>query len=199
MLQEKANRERRLREKLALQRPMTSLIEKEILATSDAIVTDASNWVTMWVDTGHAVTVDRGVTAAYRGICTDGRLLWLVRHIDRQHGYHSTEADPLAAIEQAEQAWVMRKIVRQRWAEVEEVARELRAGRMRFDVTLEDAKASPLCTVGIEGFLNRMRLNRVSRVSGRVAGLLMHVEPQVGFVIDVAYRRSVLGAEPTLV
>lgn len=189
MFKDRKALDRRLKQKLAMQRAMTSLIDKEIIADSDEFVLETANWVTMWVDTGHVVSFDGGRTNGYRGIDIQGQLMWLVRHEDKQHGYHSLETDPLAAIEEAEHAWAARKEVRQRWDVVERVARHLIMGRQKFSVTRQDAVASPLCMVGIDSFLRRMRLAQVQRVSGRVAALLMQVEPQVGFVIDVAHRR----------
>lgn len=170
-------------------RPMTSLIERDLLTITARFRADRSNWVRMWVDPDHAVRSDCGQITALRGITWDGKLLWLVHHPDKRHGYHSAHDCPFAAIDEAEQAWRERRRVRQCWPFVEDLARDLRRGRRRMEVRIEDAHASALCTVGIEGFLGRIGLGRVQRVSGRTAGALMLIEPQVGFVILAAFER----------
>lgn len=170
---------------------MMSLLEREILASSDDLVPDTANWVTMWIDEGHKVSMDRGTTTAFRGIDTDGQLMWMVRHAEKSHGYHSLLTDPLAAIEQAQDAWAGRRAVRKRWDQVERVAADLIRGRQKFTVSRDDAARSPLCTVGIDSFMRRMGLGNVHAMSGRTAALLMRVEPQVGFVIDAAHARVV--------
>ena len=169
---------------------MMSLLEREILAASDDLVPDTANWVTMWIDEGHRVSMDRGTTTAFRGIDSDGQLMWMVRHARKSHGYHSLLTDPLAAIEQAEEAWEGRRTVRKRWDQVERVASDLIRGQLKFSVSRDDAARSPLWTVGIDSFMRRMGLGNVQSMSGRAAALLMRVEPQVGFVIDAAHARA---------
>jgi hypothetical protein len=179
-----------LRRRLALMRPMTSLIDREILSRSAAFQFDSANWVRMWLDPGHVVASDCGAATAWRGISYDGRLLWLVRHRDKRHGYHSEAACPFDAIAEAEHAWAERRRVRALWPQVEALARDLRRGRKRFEVRLEDAHASALCAVGIESFLRRVGLGRATALPGRAAAMLMRIEPQVGFVILAAYERQ---------
>ncbi|SDN75107.1 hypothetical protein SAMN05216196_10212 [Lutimaribacter pacificus] len=181
----------RARELLAKQRQMVSLLDKEILARSDEIAFERENWVDAFIDYGHAVSFDNRQTMAYRGIATrDGTLFWLVRRQDKKHGYHAAATDPLEAVEEAQTAWARRKAVRQDWDRVEQMANALILGRLRFRVTIDDALASPLCTLGIECFLDRHRLRNTRNVSGRFAALLMKIEPQVGFVIHQAHLRT---------
>jgi len=66
---------------------------------------------------------------------------------------------------------------------------DLRRGRRHLRVSVEDAHASPLCSLGIEGFCASMGLAQVPAISGRLAGWLMRIEPQLGFVIDAAWQR----------
>lgn len=183
-------REGALKTRLAKERQMTSLLEREIVPASGAIQPNRENWVRMWVDTGHVVRGDRPGVRATRGIDDRGQLMWLVHRDGKALGYHATAADPVAAIEQAEAAWAHRKAVRQRWREVEALARDLRSGRRSFDVRFEDAAASPLCEVGIRAFLRRVGLSPDGAISGWFAAQLMRVEPQVGFVIYEAARRA---------
>jgi hypothetical protein len=44
--------------------------------------------------------------------------------------------------------------------------------------------------MGIEGFLAALKLGRIQSVSGRIAALMMQIEPQVGFVIYQAMQRE---------
>lgn len=174
---------------LAKERQMTSLIEKEIISAGADFVFDKTNWVPLYFDRNYAVTSDCGKMTAYRAVTTKGQLLWLVFTPAKSHGYHALCADPVAAMEEAQRAWARRRAVRQDWASVERSARDLIFGRQKFDIRLEDAQASPLCTLGIEGFLAAIGMSRVKRISGRMAGLLMKIEPQMGFVIYEAMQR----------
>ncbi len=180
----------RLRATLAKERQMMSLIEREIIGGSDQIVRHSENWVHMWVDTGHRVMSDCGTMVAERGITRGGRLLWLITREGKRHAFHATAQDPFAAFEQANAAQARRREVRGQWATVKRLRRDLLTGRRHMDVTLEDAAASPLCSVGIEAFMSRIGMGRVQRVSGRVAALMMLIEPQVGFVIFEAAARQ---------
>lgn len=181
---------RKLREELAMQRVSASPASSLIETGSGRIRRNRENWVTLWLDEGHAVSVDGGAITAYRGIESLGRLLWLVRHEAKRYGYHSLENDPYKAIHEALSAWEARREIRARWHVVEQVASDLLVGRRRFDVTLEDAHNSPLCSVGIDAFRRRMRIRHITRISGRTAALLMKIEPQLGFVIYQAYLRT---------
>lgn len=186
----------RLRTALAKERQMTSLIDQDILSASGAIVLHRENWVTMWVDTGNAVFSDCGTMMAERGITEGGRKLWLVSRDGKAKAYHATAEDPFTAFEQADAARAKRRLVRSRWNIVKQLARDLMFGRRAFDVVIADAEASPLCAVGIQAFLSRIGLGGVTRVSGRVAALMMVIEPQVGFVIyEAALRHNVLPAD----
>ena len=179
-----------LKVRLAKERQMMSLMEKEIATVLGEFIQDRENWVRMWVDTGHAVLSDCGRLTAFRGIDFDGTLMWLVRHPDKAHGYHSLERDPHAAIAEAEAAWADRRRVRKRWGDVRRIARELLLGKKRFEVTRADAHRSALCSAGIDAFMARIGLPNAQRVSGRTAALLMMLEPQLGFVIYAAYERT---------
>ncbi|MDJ1006699.1 MAG: hypothetical protein QNJ13_02650 [Paracoccaceae bacterium] len=179
-----------LRQKLAMDRQMTSLLDREILTYSDEIVFERENWVGAFVDYGHAVSFDEGRMTSYRAVeAREGRLFWFVRRSDRKLGYHAARHDPLDAAEEADGAWRGRRAVRQDWDFVEGLAKDLIAGRRRFRVHIEDAFNSPLCPMGIEGFLRSVGLRNVKEISGRFAAFLMKIEPQVGFVIHQAYRR----------
>jgi hypothetical protein len=154
------------------------------------IVVDRENWVRMWVDRGHCVRSACGLIEAQRGITIEGQPLWLVRHRDKAHGYHSAHSDPREAITEAEAAWAERRRVRQRWDEVEKIARELLRGRRRLRITIEDAYESALCEVGTRAFMRRVGLGRVRTLPGVAVALLMKIEPQVGFVIFRAHERE---------
>lgn len=176
--------------RLAMTRPMTSLIERDLLGVTAQMQHDHSDWVRMWIDPDNVVHGDCGTITAWRGITWDGELLWLVRHESKMKGYHSRQTCPFSAIEEAQRAWQERRRVRERWPEVKTLARDLFFGRQRLDMRIEDAHASALCTVGVESFLSRIGLGGWQRCSGRTAAILMLIEPQVGFVIFAAHERA---------
>ena len=77
----------RLRQKLAMQRPMSSLIDRELAAASDEIVLEREDWVEAFVDYGHAVSFDGGETIAFRAVTLhDGTLFWNVRRDGKTKG-----------------------------------------------------------------------------------------------------------------
>lgn len=198
MFQTYSKRTNKLRQKLAMQRPMTSLVERDFLTHSKDIVFERESWVDAFIDYGHTVSFDMGRTTALRGVIVRGdRLFWLVRRKNKRFGYHSTLDDPLAAVEEAEAAWQHRKRVREQWSLIEDLARDLIAGRKKFRVTIEDAYASPLCSTGIESFMHSVRMSGIRETSGRVAACLMKIDPQVGFVIYEAYMRQIEDVEPS--
>jgi hypothetical protein len=168
---------------------MMSLMEKEFLAASDAFLFDKTDWVKLWYDPGHAIRSDCGKITAYRAITRRGQLLWYVFHTEKSRGYHASCSSPHAAIEEAQAVWVHRRLVKSQWSDVQRIAQDLASGKAKFDVRIEDAHASPLCTLGIDGFLSSVGLARVTRISGRMAALLMKLEPQMGFVIYEAWQR----------
>lgn len=190
MLLQRSRRHNALRTRLAGFRQMTSLIDRDIIAASDDIIFMHENWVKMLLDTGHSVSFSRGQVTAQRAVDLIGRPMWYVRHADKLLGYHSLENDPLAATEEAHRAWDLRREVRGRWEVVEDLASRLLSRKVKFDVTLDDARRSALCTVGIEGFLYQRGLTGVKKIPGWFAAVLMKtIEPQVGFVIDETARR----------
>ena len=185
------NRSQQFRQKLAFQRPMTSLLDRELLAISDDIVEECENWIRAFVDYGHAIQCPNGQATAFKALdASDGAFFWLVRRDGKHHGFHSRAVDPYDAIDEAHAAWQRRRQVRQDWAFVERLMRDALLGRNQFKVRVEDAHSSPLCGMGIDAFLTRMRLEHVREISGRMAAILMWIDPQVGFVLYEAHRRS---------
>ena len=174
---------------LASQRQMTSLIDKEIISSGSEFAYYRKDWVPLYYDTGYAVTSDCGKLIAYRAATLRGQLLWLVFHPNKKHGFHAIADDPLLAMDHAQAAWARRAHVRKNWSEVEDAARDLIIGRQNFTVSLEVADASPLCALGIEGFMRSIGMARVRHMPGRLAALLMRLEPQIGFVIYEALQR----------
>ncbi len=175
--------------KLAGQRQMMSLLEKEILAQAENFVFDKTDWVKLWYDPDYVVRSECGRKRAYRAITLGGDLLWYVFSDGKSRGYHALCDDPVEAMELAEAVWLQRKQIKSQWRDVERIAKDLRRGQTSFDVTLEDAHRSPLCTLGIEGFMASMGMASVQKLSGRFAAFLMTFEPQLGFVIFEAWKR----------
>ena len=184
-----------LQKTLVNTRQMTSLIDREIALSSNEIKRETVNWVPMWVDWGNTVRSDCGTATAMRAISDKGQLLWYVRHDSKKHGFHSLEDDPFSAIDEAIEAWAKRAVVRVHWAKVVVLSRDLVRGRETLRITMEDAENSALCTLGIDWFRDRMHIAHRENISGRMAGLLMKVEPQLGFVIYEAAQRTGLWAK----
>ncbi len=175
--------------KLAKQRQMTSLMDQEILSHSTDMVFTKADWVPLYFDRGNKVTSDDGQMSTYRAVTLKGELHWMVFTPKKACGYHAFCSDPFEAMEQAKACWAHRRAVRQDWDQVQRTARDLLTGRQRFDVRMEDAEASPLCTLGIEGFRAAIGIKRINRMPGWLAALLMKIEPQMGFVIHAAMQR----------
>lgn len=180
--------ERRLRLKLAMDRQMTSLIEREIASISSSIVREREDGFDAYVDYDHIVSFDGGETRAYRAVSvSEGTLFWLVRRSGKTKGYYSDCTDPLIAIERAEAAWRNRLLIRKNRDAVDRLARDILLGRRRLRVRLQDAYSSPLCEMGVSAFFRRMRISGVTEIPGWLAAIFMRIEPQVGFVIHQAH------------
>lgn len=189
MFQENWRKHAHLKSCLVKERQMLSLMEKEIAIVVGELVQNNENWVKMWVDTGHIVSSDDGKINAFRGIDFNGQLMWLVRHPNKRHGYHSLEADPFDAIAEAQTAWRERARVKAKWSDVQRLSRDLMLGRESFTVTRDDAYNSALCSAGIDAFMKRIGLPNVQTLSGRNVAFLMLLDSQLGFVINSAAER----------
>lgn len=148
-----------------------------------------SDWVSTWVDPMNwHVDPDTGKTAT-RAIKLDGRLLWLVRNPAYRRAYHARAVLPQEAIREADFAWSRRAEMRERKAEMLRIVRDLRKLRTRYRVTVEDAYASPLCSDGVDGFLQTLRLDRFRSFPGWLIAWLFALDRQVGFVLWEAHQR----------
>jgi len=179
-----------LQEMLINKRKMTSLMERELALALNEVKRETANWVPMWVDWGHTVRSDCNTATAIRAITDKGELLWYVRHDQKKHGFHSLESDPFDAFADAMVAWKKRALVRAHWAQVKALSRDLMLGREEFRITMDDAEQSALCTLGIKWFRERLHIANKPDISGRFAGFLMKVEPQIGFIIYEAALRT---------
>ena len=183
--------------RLARERQMVSLMEKEMIPLVEPFTRKRENWVPMWVDLGHRVECESGEAVALRAITDRGELLWFVRQSGQRLGYHSQEADPVAAIEEARAARQARRAVRQRWDEVQKLRSEALRGKHRFTVSRQDAYNSPMCTLGIDGFMRRLGMGRVQKVPARLLAACAVVDEQVGFVLWQAWLRHTASAVET--
>ena len=179
---------------LANERQMTSLMEKEVVAGIGDFVYDRANWVSLYYDTGRRAHSDDGTQVAYRAITTDGQLLWYVKTDGKAHMYHSLATCPFEAFEEANAAIAKRRSVKSGWADVQAHAWRLATFRERHDVLIKDAYASPLCPLGIQSFLRSVGIGKAKRIPGFLAGWLMLIDPQLGFVIHEARLRHGIAA-----
>jgi hypothetical protein len=186
-------------ERLARERQMTSLIDRDIIALGGDFIPLRSDWISLFYDTAHKVISDDGSQYAYRAITTRGELLWFVFSTGKSRGYHSEAACPFAAFTEAKTALDQRRQIKARWSDVTSIARDLRCGKMRFDILIEDAHTSPLCAMGTRHFLRSVGLSGITRLSGFKLAWLMLLEPQLGFVIhQAALREGVLPYEAAI-
>lgn len=175
--------------RLARERQMMSLMEKEMIPLVEPFARKRENWVPMWVDLGNRVVCDTGAAVALRAITDRGELLWFVRQTGQRLGYHAQDDDPVAAMASAQAARAARRAVRGRWDEVRRLRDDVLRGKHRFEVHINDAYASPLCRLGVDGFMRRLGMGRVQRVPCRMAAAMTYVDEQVGFVLWQAWLR----------
>lgn len=176
---------------LAAERQMTSLIDKDFIANGESFTFYRSDWVPLYYDRGNAVTSDDGSQTAYRAITTRGDLLWLVFSAGKTRGYHAEDACPFDACHTARCALNRRRAIKQNdWQEVRQLARALRQRRIKMDVRIADAEASPLCEMGTRYFLRRIGRPSVKRMSGFTLAWLMLLDGQLGFVLHQAAQRQ---------
>ncbi|MEL6571403.1 MAG: hypothetical protein AAFQ64_07090 [Pseudomonadota bacterium] len=169
-----------------------SLIEQDF-AIEAQVERETADWVPMWVDLEHAVRSTRHQATAYRAITDDGILLWYVRHDKKKRGYHSRASTAVDAFADAAQTWQTRRAIKRNWDQLKALQTDVLMGRKTVDVTIEDARAGGLCTLGIEGFMRRFGIANRTRISGRLAALLMKVEPQMGFALyRAAFAKGLL-------
>ncbi len=175
-----------------------SLIEQDYAIEAD-VERETADWVPMWVDLAHAVRSNRLSATAYRAITDDGTFVWFVKHDNKRKGFHSREHTAVDAFLDAAQTWKTRRTIKKNWDRLETVRADLLRGRVSFPVSVDDAKAGGLCTLGIEGFMKRFGIAKKRQISGRLAAFLMKFEPQVGFAIyHAAETKGLLsGAKPS--
>lgn len=159
-----------------------SLIEQEF-AIQAQVERETADWVPMWVDLENSVRSDRIGATAYRAITDEGQLLWYVRRDGKTKGYHSPASRAIDAFEDAARCWQTRREIKKNWSQLQALQSDLLLGRTSVSVTVEDAKAGGLCTMGIEGFMRRVGISNRKSISGRLAAILMKFEPQVGFAL----------------
>lgn len=182
----------RHRAELIAMRRGTSSLDRHFESTDDGLRYDRSNWITLLYDTRNAVSSEPG-TIAYRAMTSRGEPLWFVVSDGRKRGYHAETDCPWRGLEMAREARRRRREVRARWDDVRRLAREARTGRRKFEVTLDDAEASPLCALGVRSFMRSIGLGWVRRGPAAVVSLLMLIDEQVGFVLyEAALRQGVM-------
>ena len=176
--------------KLAGERRMLSKGERDALVENAAFTYVDRTWVMLWYDPGHAIRSNCGGMTAYRAITTTGDLLWFVAPEGDAPVYHAQCADPFEAIEHATVALGAQADLNRRWTHIERLARDLRSRALQFDVTLEDARLAPICPTGFKAVMASVGLFGARSISGRMAAMLMKVEPGVGYIIHAAWMRT---------
>lgn len=180
---------RALIDRLIAERPGLTGLERLAADTERDVIFDRSDWVSAWVDTGHRIDGTADGLTATRAITAQGRLIWLVRSPGYQRAYHSRAATAGAAMAEAATAWRRRREMRAHRDELRGIVRDLRRGRLRYPISVEDAYASPLCAEGVDGFLRAIGMARFRVFPGWFIAWCFALDRQVGFVIWEAHRR----------
>lgn len=175
---------------LIMARPMTSLIEKEILLATDIIQPGFDRWVGALVDAGHFVPSEDGRIIAWRAIDRHGQLFWLVDSRFEAMRYHATHASAHAALTEASAAFACRRRAKRDWPQVEALRHDLLRFRRRLTVTRDDAQDAGLSMLAINSFCDRLGLGGRMRIPGWLAALLMGLEPDIGYALLAAARRQ---------
>lgn len=186
----RGDRPERCKERLVMARSGEHILDREIAIAADVFPCVHESWITYFLDPANVVSTGCGQLMATRAITTDGQLFWLCESRSQRKLYHSLQCDPLQAIDDATRVWSKRKKIRREWAKVEAFAVSLRCGESVCEVTRKDLENSVLCRLGVEGFLSTFGLSARTSLSGRVAALLMKIEPQVGYVLHQVLERE---------
>lgn len=178
-----------LKRQLLAARPDLSGMDLDVGDVSGDILFSRVDWVPAWEDRSHVVSSEDDGLTATRAITSEGRLIWLVRNTSFRRAFHARSANAPGAFDEARCAWQRRAEFRNHKAEVRRIVRELRFLRVRHDVTVDDAYASPLCEEGVDGFLRTLRLSHYRRFPGWLIAWLSVFDRQVGFVLYEARKR----------
>lgn len=177
-------------QRLAAERPMTSLIDKEIIAEGSCFESSRDDWVPLYYDTGNKVTSDDMTMVTYRAIAERGELMWLVFHKRRKHAYHASQTCPFDAFDEAACVYAERSRVKSDWQRVQVLAQKLRSRKINLTVTRQDAEECALCYLGTQYFLRRFGKEHITTISGFWPAWLMPLEPQIGFILYKAAERA---------
>ena len=177
-------------ETLIMARPMTSLLDKEILLATDMIQPGADRWVGALVDCGNFVPAEDGRIVAWRAIDRRGKLFWLVVSRFEAMRYHATTASAHAALTEGSAAFARRRRAKRHWPEIEALTHDLLHFRRRLTVTRDDARDGGLSLLAITSFCDRLGLGRRFGIPGWLAAMLMRLEPDIGFALLAAARRQ---------
>ena len=183
-------KQRALVEKLVAERSNQSAIERLCSDYDADIVFDRADWVSALVDTGNIIRFPTQKMTATRAITLQGKLIWLIRSAQYNRAYHSSEPDATSATRDAVRAWKRRSDMRRYRDDVRAIVSDLRWGRKRFRINVNDAYASPLCNEGVDGFLRSIGVSRFTDFPGWFIAWCFALDRQVGFVIWEAYKRT---------
>ncbi|MDU8941979.1 hypothetical protein [Ovoidimarina sediminis] len=177
-------------DRLVAARTAAPMLERMCADPRRDVFFDRSDWVSVYADAANTVRRDQGRLTATRAITLQGRMIWLVRARAFKRAYHSRAGTAEAAFRDAETAWSRRAAMRVHRDELQRVVRDLRFGRVRYPITVDDAYASPLCEEGVDGFLRSFGLGRFRTFPGWFIAWAFALDRQVGFVIWEAHLRQ---------
>lgn len=161
----------------------------ELDDVADRFVFDVTHRVQVWYDTAQAAHSDFGTLLAHRAITVRGALVWLVRATNRGLTYHADTPDPQHAMHMAMRTWDEARQLRDRPNELHSLIADVRRGRTRFQVRLEDATLTPLSAHGFRAALDKAGLFGMKHVSAATLVRLMKKDPLLAHVLFEAWQR----------
>lgn len=175
--------------KLRLLAERSSTMDSEA-SGEDVFEYNTDNWVRTWIDTAHTVERNSGRIRASRAITQAGQLIWMIQQQGNRFAFHADREPVDAAFRQASEARRKRKAIAARWPEIVRLRRRILIGTVRLTVSVDDARQTGLCELGIQGFLHRVGLGGRTLFPGRVLAVLSFLDRQVGYAIFAGYLRQ---------
>ena len=154
------------------------------------IVRNTDDWVRVWVDQGNVVQSEYHGARATRAITDGGQLIWMVLKEGRRRAYHATAQSVEEAFGQMQLAGARRRRISRQMPALRRLRRDVLLGRVKLRPTLEDARQSGLCDLGVEGFLTRMRLGQRPDYPGYLLALVSLIDRQVAYPLFIAAERT---------
>jgi len=121
---------------------------------------NTDDWVRVWIDPGHEFRDEQTSATARRAITDEGQLIWMVLVDGKRFAFHASAQKVHDAFVQATEAAENRRAIARQWRKVKQLRRNILLLKTRVRPTMDDARKSGLCDLGIQGFLRRTGLGK---------------------------------------